>query len=246
MALEITVDNIESAINAEKGGADRIELCSNLQEGGVTPSLGLISHIKKTIGIGVYVLIRPRPGDFFYNSYDFEIMKEDIKQAKSAGADGIVSGILHRDGTIDNGRTSELIQLSSPLEFTFHRAFDVTPYPFSALEDIISVKAGRILTSGHKQKAMQGISELKLLKEKAGERIKIMAGSGINPENVQKIIYNTGIQEFHLSARQKIKSAVTYKNTEINLGGPADSDGYDVFVADPTIVNKVRTKINEP
>src|SRR5688572_18106993 len=200
MKLEIVVYNIESALKAQEGGADRIELCDNPGEGGTTPSYGAIELVRQNVSLDVFVMIRPRGGDFCYDTYEFHAMKRDISQCQKLSVDGIVLGILNADGTIDKKRCKELIDKARPLKVTCHRAFDMTRDPFEALEDCIEVGFDRILTSGHQAKAIQGVSLLAQLVEKAAGRITIMPGSGVNESNVEEIAAKTKAKEIHLAA----------------------------------------------
>ncbi len=155
--IEVCVDSVASAIAAERGGAQRIELCSDLLEGGVTPSLGLLGVVRSKVSIALHPIIRPRPGDFCYSDAEFDSMQRDIEIAKSEGADGVVLGILEREGTVDVGRTRELIELARPLSVTFHRAFDMSEDLFRALDDVCATGADRLLTSGGEQECLQGV-----------------------------------------------------------------------------------------
>lgn len=199
MKLEICASNYQSAVNAELAGAHRIELCSELAVGGITPSYGFIKHVLETVKIPVFVLIRPRSGNFTYTDSEFEIMKKDIVLCKDLGCEGIVSGILNIDNSIDIKRTKELVELSKPLKFTFHRAFDWTPNPYEALEQLIEINVDRILTSGQESSAEKGIFALQQLKKLANERLIILPGGGINQENVL-IFKGGGFEEVHCSA----------------------------------------------
>lgn len=219
MILEICIDSVHSAIEAEKGGADRVELCDNLFEGGTTPSAGSIALCRKYIQIGLFVLIRPRGGDFLYSDLEFEIIKHDIQVAKNLGADGIVVGMLKADGTIDKARMFMLMELCFPLPLTFHRAFDMAVEPFQALEDIISLGASRILTSGQERSALEGTDLLADLVKKAKQRITIVAGGGVTERNIPKIHRLTGITEFHSSARKKVSSSMQYQQSHVFMGG---------------------------
>ena len=197
--FEVCANSLQSAIAAETGGADRIELCAQLDAGGITPSAATLKLAVKKLSIPVFVLIRPRSGDFIYDDTDFAVIKEDILFAKEAGAAGVVIGLLKHNGEVDIERTTELVNLARPMQFTFHRAFDRTPDPLAALEDIIKTGADRILTSGQQKSALTGKELLKTIVEKAGERIIILAGAGINPGNVSEIISFTGANEIHAS-----------------------------------------------
>lgn len=199
MKLEICASNYQSALTAQTAGADRIELCSELAVGGITPSYGLLKQVLKDLKIPVFVLIRPRSGNFTYSDADFEIMKQDIEVCKDLGCAGIVSGVLHLDNTIDAERTRTLIELSKPMAFTFHRAFDWTPNPFDALNLLIDLKATRILTSGQASSAEEGILILQQLKDLAGAHLDILPGSGINPNNIL-IFKGAGFKEVHCSS----------------------------------------------
>nr|WP_316932003.1 copper homeostasis protein CutC [Bizionia psychrotolerans] len=205
MLLEICSNSHRSAINAEKAGAQRIELCSELAVGGITPSYGLIKEVVEALSIPVFVLIRPRSGNFTYSDAEFEIIKQDIEICKILGVKGIVSGVLNSDNTIDLQRINELIEISKPLSFTFHRAFDCVPNPLEALEQLIDLGVERILTSGLESSAEEGLDMLIKLNEKAADRLTILAGSGIKPENASKF-KSAGLQEIHASASKVIST----------------------------------------
>lgn len=206
MLLEICANSYQSAINAQEAGAHRIELCSELSIGGVTPSYGLLKLVLSTLRLPVFVLIRPRSGDFIYTKSEFDTMKTDIKLCKSLGARGIVSGVLTKERTIDLLRTQELIECAGSMEFTFHRAFDIVKDPFDALEQLIEMGAHRILTSGQRERAEEGLELLEALVDRAKGRIGIMAGSGVSAENVSKF-RAIGITEVHSSASAPIEQA---------------------------------------
>lgn len=213
MTVEICANSFESAINAEKAGAQRIELCSELAVGGVTPSFGLIKKVVEKLAIPVFVLIRPRSGNFTYSNADFEIMKNDIQLCKDLGCAGIVSGVLNDDNTIDIVRTKELFQLSSPLQFTFHRAFDWVPNPMEALEQLIQLKINRVLTSGQQESSQKGITLLTELQERAINRITVLPGGGINLNNAI-MFKDAGFSEIHLSA---LKTEVVNKLPAVSM-----------------------------
>ena len=203
MILEICANSYQSAVNANIAGAHRIELCSEISVGGTTPSYGLLKKVMADIDIPVHVLIRPRSGNFTYSDKEFEIMKENIRLCKDLGC---ASGVLHEDNTIDIKRTKELIQLSKPMSFTFHRAFDVVSKPKEALLQLLNLGVDRLLTSGHEEKAEDGIDLLLELQKLAKNKITILPGSGINSENCIHF-KNTGFTEIHSSASKIISSS---------------------------------------
>ncbi|MGL6267965.1 MAG: copper homeostasis protein CutC, partial [Chitinophagaceae bacterium] len=181
--LEVIAYHIESCIIAQESGADRIELCANPGEGGTTPSYGMIRAAKAKCSIPVFVMIRPRGGDFLYTDEEFRIMRDDIIQCREYGCDGVVLGLLKADGSVDINRTKELVQLAYPMEVTFHRAFDRVKDAHQSLEDLIDCGCTRILTSGLKPNAAEGVSLIRELVELADERIIIMPGSGVRSSN---------------------------------------------------------------
>lgn len=204
MKLEICANSYQSAKNAQEAGAHRIELCQELSVGGITPSYGLIKQVKENLNIPTYVLIRPRSGNFVYTDDEFEVMKKDIQTCKDLGCDGIVSGVLKEDKTIDLKRTKEFVELSKPLRFTFHRAFDEVKNPKEALKQLIDLGIECVLTSGQKSSVEEGLSLLKELQKIANGRITILAGGGISPKNASKF-KEAGLKEIHASASIKIE-----------------------------------------
>ena len=241
--FEISIDSVQSALNAQKAGADRVELCAGLIEGGTTPSIGMIKEVRKRIDIQMFVIIRPRGGDFLYTDEEFEVMCNDIVEAKNNGADGIVSGALTADGNIDIEKTKKMIELARPLPFTFHRAFDMCRDPFEALEQLIELKAARILTSGQRNSADEGIELLKELVKKADDRITIMPGAGVNINNIIPLITETKAEEFHFSGKKKYPSRMKYFNRNISMGNSAEVDEYAIFVSDYDIIHDLITKV---
>ena len=204
--LEICVESVELAVAAERGGARRIELCSQLSLEGLTPSVEIMRQAREQVSIPIHVMIRPREGDFCYRDGELEIMAHEILAAKRLAMDGIVLGILRPNKTIDVARTSKLVQLAYPLPVTFHRAFDQTIDLLQALEDVICAGARRILTSGGRQRAVSGLRALAKLIAHAGNRVIIMPGGGINERNVRRIARTLAARELHCSLRQHIPS----------------------------------------
>ena len=195
--LEISVESVEAAAAAERGGAQRIELCADLSVGGLTPDVALLRAVRQQIQIPIFVMIRPRPGDSVYSSSELAQMKKSVAAARSAGADGLVLGILKPDRTVDIDRTRELVELAQPLPVTFHRAFDESPDLSQALEDVVRTGAPRILTSGGASTAPEGATNIAILVEAAAERITIVPGAGIHAGNILQIAAATQAREFH-------------------------------------------------
>lgn len=240
ITVEICVNSAISAIEAQKGGANRVELCENLWEGGTTPSAGTIAIARKNLTIQLFVIIRPRGGDFLYSDDEFEVMKHDILTAKQLGADGIVTGILTADGRVDIPRMKELKELADPLPITFHRAFDMVADPYQALEDCIALGMDRILTSGLEKSAIEGMELIAELVQKAAGRIRIMPGSGINEKNVHKLVQYTGVKEVHFSAMRTVDSQMEYRQANVFMGGVMRPPEFLITVTDPAKVERVR------
>jgi copper homeostasis protein len=238
--LEICVDNVQSAIDAQNAGAHRVELCDNLIEGGTTPGFGTIISARKHLDIRLNVLIRPRGGDFLYSDLEFEVMCRDIEICRENGVDGIVTGVLNQDGTIDVERSIKLAELAHPMTVTFHRAFDMCPAPEKGLEDIIRSGADRLLTSGQKNLAADGLDLIARLVKQAGNRISIMPGSGINETNIEKIARVSGAKEFHLSARKVIDSEMAFRKEGVIMG---NTPGYDEFKRKVADAEKIKNII---
>jgi copper homeostasis protein len=237
--LEACVANIESAKAAEEAGADRIELCNVLGAGGVTPSFGFVEHVRKNISIPVHVLIRPREGDFLYSNDEFNSMLRDIEICKELGAEGIVSGILTANGSVDMSRCKELVEKARPLSFTFHRAFDLTADAFNSLEEIIQLGCDRILTSGQRASAVHGAGFISGLIKQSNGRIILMPGGGVNEKNISLLKKTTGANEFHLSARMLKPSSMQYRNEFVMMSGE-DADEYAYDILDGERFKKVR------
>lgn len=228
ITLEVCLTGIESALAAQAGGADRIELCDNLAQGGTTPSLGIMTLARQRLAIAVHVLIRPRAGDFCYSEAEFAVMRQDVLAAKEVGVDGVVLGILQPDGTVDMPRCRELMALARPLAITFHRAFDMTPDPFAALNDLLELGVDRLLTSGQAGTAVQGQTLICDLQKRAGERLVIMAGGGITAYNAVELLAATGVRELHAgsSCTEMVPSRMTFQNTNLVMGNNPDASEF--------------------
>jgi copper homeostasis protein len=237
--LEICVDTVESAIEAQNAGADRVELCDNLLEGGTTPGYGTITSARNNLNIGLNVIIRPRGGDFLYTDLEYDIMRRDIDICGESGVDGIVLGILRSWGTIDLERTARLIELANPMSVTFHRAFDMSSDPVQGLEDVIAAGATRLLTSGQKDKAQNGAELIGQLVKQAGDRIIVMPGSGITDSNIAGIARVTGAREFHLTGRKITDSEMTFRRQGISMGGAPGIPEFSRKIADPDMIRSI-------
>lgn len=241
--LEVCVDSVESALAAKKGGATRLELCSNLIIGGTTPTTSLIDLATETTALPVHILIRPRFGDFCYTAFEFEYIKREIMLAKDHGAQGVVIGILKPDGSLDTERLKVLINMAKPLHITLHRAFDVCRDPFEALEQVKALGIDTILTSGQKQTCMQGMECIKELIKQAGDQIEILVGSGLNSDNIEEVIKSTHAKAYHLSGKIEKQSAMLYRSNTVSMGLPVLSE-YTVWETDWLEIKKVKDILN--
>lgn len=242
MIIEICTNGITSSLNAQKGGANRIELCDNLLEGGTTPSLGMIEIVKKQLSIDVFVMIRPRGGDFLYSDLEFEIMKNDILHCKEIGVEGVVFGILNSDGTIDKQRTLSLIEIARPMQVTFHRAFDRCNNLQQGLEDLIELGIDNVLTSGGNPKAIDSLPILEKLVQQAGNRINIMVGSGVNPYNVHHF-KNIGITNFHFSATTTTNSPMTFRSQAFDTTEQLSVSEFELKISSAEMIQAMRENL---
>lgn len=238
MLLEVCAFNLQSSVIAEKAGAKRVELCENPADGGTTPSYGTIKQTREKIGISLYPIIRPRGGNFFYDEEEFAIMKQDILLCKQVGCDGISTGVHLQNGEIDTERLKRIVEWAYPLGVTCHRVFDATPDPFKSLEEIIDCGCERILTSGQKSAAPEGINVLAELVQRADGRIIIMPGAGVRSSNIEKLITATGATEFHTSARIAAPDPVTFRN-------PAIADAGDWYIANEEELKRILDILNK-
>ena len=234
--IEICVDSVESCINAEKGGADRLELCGNMFEGGTTPSYGVLQLAREMVSKPIYAMVRPRGGDFCYNDIEFEIMKREIKLMKEFG-------ILTKEGKVDKERCSKLLDLWGTNKATFHRAIDVSSNLNEACEDIISLGFERILTSGGEANVMSGIIKLKELVEKYNDKIIIMPGSGINERNIEYINDTIKANEYHMTANKTVESVMQYRNENVFMGASLRPPEFSVKYTDENKVKNIKSKI---
>lgn len=237
MLVEVCAYSLESCINAEKAGAGRIELCSGLGEGGTTPGTGLLALVKKYISIPVYAMIRPRGGDFVYDPYETETMYAEIEEVRKAGADGVVLGALNPDGSVDRELTASLVKAARPMGVTFHRAFDLTPDPTQALEDVIAAGADRILTSGRQANVNLGIDTLREIASRSRGRIEIMAGAGVGLSNVG-MLASAGVDCIHLTGKAFRKGRQVYFPATVSMAGE-QPDERSVMFSDPELLKEV-------
>jgi copper homeostasis protein len=241
IVVEACVDSVEAALAAQEGGADRVELCADLLEGGITPSGGTVQLACDCLDIPVNVIIRPRGGDFCYSDVEFEAMKRDIDLAAEAGANGVVIGILNPDGTVDVERTGALVELARPLSVTFHRAFDVSRDPYEALEALIGLGIDRVLTSGQEPSVLEGLDLIVDLVRAAGERIVVMPGGGITERNIAKIVAASGVKEVHVAAPVEVPSRMQHRNLCVFMGGELRPPEYTIATTD---AGRIRAFLN--
>lgn len=226
--LEACVDSVESALAAQRGGATRLELCGNLVIGGTTPSVSLFREIRRLTDLRIHVLIRPRFGDFCYTDYEFAIMCDEVKTFKALGAEGVVIGILHPDGTLNLRQMRKLMKCADGMSVTLHRAFDVCVDPMAALEQAVALSIDTILTSGQEDTCMQGKALLAELVRAAGTRISIQIGSGVDADVIRALVPVTGARAYHMSGKITADSRMTYRKTGVSMGLPSLSE-YTIF-----------------
>ncbi|MFL5748440.1 MAG: copper homeostasis protein CutC [Niastella sp.] len=237
MLLEVCAFNLQSSVIAEKVGAMRVELCENPADGGTTPSYGTIKQTREKISISLYPIVRPRGGNYFFDEDEFAIIKQDILLCKQLGCDGISTGVSKLNGEIDTERLKRMVEWAYPMGVTCHRVFDATPDPMQALEDIITCGCERILTSGQKASAPEGIDMLAQLVQQADGRIIIMPGAGVRSGNIEKLVNGTGATEFHTSARMMAPDPVTFRN-------PAILDATNWYIANEEELGKIMEVLN--
>ena len=230
--IEACVDSVPSALAAEAGGAGRVELCDNMIEGGTTPSAGTIAEAKARLRIPVFVMIRPRGGDFLYSDVEYDVMRRDIAHARALGADGVVLGLLDRGGSIDGARTTALVDAARPLPVTFHRAFDVARDPEEALEALVRLRVERVLTSGQATTAPEGAALITRLVRQAAGRIGILPGCGLDETNVREFVAQTGAREVHVRGTSPVRTGMAHRNPRISFRAAVDDDDSVLEVTD--------------
>jgi copper homeostasis protein len=233
IVFEACVDSVDAAAAAQEGGADRVELCADLLEGGCTPSAGVIRLARKLLTIRLHVIVRPRGGDFCYSENEFQAMEMDVEFAREAGADGVVIGVLREDGTVDVERTGELVRRARPMAVTFHRAFDMTRDPFAALEALTALGIERVLTSGQEATAFEGADLIADLVARAAGRIIVMPGGGITERNAAKVLQRTGATEVHAAVISSMDGRMRFRNARCHMGGELRPPEFDIIVTDP-------------
>lgn len=242
VSVEICVDHLESVIACAEGGAERIELCGCLSEGGVTPSVGFLRAARRVYPGKIMVMVRPRAGDFLYSEVEFELMLDEIDVLRREGADGVVFGFLLEDGSVDEARVRRLVKHAEGLDLTFHRAFDVSRDLGEALEVLISLGVPRVLTSGGEADVTAGAERIAELVKQAAGRIQILPGGGVRPGMVEDLVKRTGVSEVHLSARVSVQSAMVHRSPVISFGPPG-SDDFEIKVASAEMIREARAAL---
>ena len=237
--VEVCVDSVESAMAAQEGGADRIELCDNLVEGGTTPSAGMIAACRNRLSIPIFVLVRPRGGDFLFSDVEEEVMLKDVASARELGADGVVIGALRADGSIDEERVFAMTRAAGSVSVTFHRAFDVSRDADEALEALVGLGIPRVLTSGQSPTALEGSGALAGIVRRAAGRIAILAGGGINEENAGRIVALTGVREVHVRGTSTVESGMRFRSPRVTMGKTFLPDDYKRSVTDPARIRRI-------
>lgn len=237
--VEVAVESVAGARSAAAAGANRLELCSSLGEGGLTPSLGLLAAVRDAVAVPVFAMVRPRPGDFLYDDAEFDVLRRDVRLLREAGAAGIVCGVLTADGRIDEEHLAELCRLSAPLPVTCHRAFDLAADPAQALDALVRAGVARVLTSGQARSAPEGAAAIASLVARAGQRLVVMAGAGVRDHNVSALVAKTGCTEVHLSATSWADSAMTFRRAGVPMAAPMPADEYRRRATDGAMVARV-------
>lgn len=242
--LEACIDSVESARNAAKGGAERLELCSNLVIGGTTPDLSLFEIVREQLDIRIHVLIRPRFGDFLYTDYEFQMICKDVERFRQMGADGVVVGCLKADGTLDTERMKRLREVAGSMHMTLHRAFDVCKDPMEALEQAVETEVQTILTSGQKNTCVEGAPLLRELIERSKGRLDILVAGGVNARVIRRLIGEIGSASFHMSGKAVLDSQMIYRKDGVSMGIPGMGE-YEIFRTDEEEIRKAKAVMEE-
>lgn len=240
---ELCAFSLEACRAAARAGVTRVELCASPYEGGTTPSAALIRRARQIPHLQLSVMIRPRGGDFLYTDDEFDLMLDEVDFARECGADCVVAGMLTPDGRVDEERTARLVDRCGSMQFTFHRAFDMTRDTAEALESLVRAGCYRVLTSGGRNTAMEGIDTIRALVAQSAGRIAIMAGSGVSPSNVRQLA-GTGVDAVHFSARSLVESGMTYRNPDVSMGGVPGIPEYASVGADETKIREILDQLN--
>ena len=242
--IEICVESVDGVLAATAAGADRAELCADLTEGGITPSAGTMRAARDGAPtLGLMVMIRPRGGDFLYSDVELDVMRRDLDVAKDCGADGVVFGLLEPDGRVDQDRTARLVEQSRPLSVTFHRAFDMTPDPRQALEDLVQVGVDRVLTSGQQDCAADGVALLKELVDQAADRIGILPGGGLVDSQLREVLEKTGAREIHFAALVTQDSPMRFRNPNLGMGAGTIPGEYERKITDACAIRRMVERV---
>lgn len=234
--IELCVEGIDGLLAAQAAGADRVELCASLVEGGITPSLGTVRAALELATVPFHVIVRPRGGDFLYSDTEYRSMLADVSALADLGVAGVVVGCLNADGSIDEARMGELVRAAGSLNVTCHRAFDMTRDPVETLEALVRCGVGRVLTSGQRDSALEGAELLAALVRQAGERIIILGCGGLDPDNIAEVLGRTGLKEMHFAALADVPSAMHYRNPRVGMGGSDLDREYRTTVTDGALV----------
>lgn len=242
--LEACVDSVESAIQAKAGGATRLELCSNLIIGGTTPEYELFEQVKEAAGLETRILMRPRFGDFLYSSYEISRMAEQIGRFREKGADGVVIGVLTREGNLDLEAMKILMKEAEGMKVTLHRAFDVCRDPLAAFQEAKELGIHTILTSGQEANCLQGKELIRKLLEMAGKDVEILVGAGVNGDVIRNFVQDTSARSFHMSGKEVLESQMSYRNERVNMGLPGISE-YDIWRTSEKEIRKAVSVLEE-
>lgn len=238
VTIEICVEGVDGLVAAQEGGADRVELCASLVEGGITPSFGIVRQALEVATIPFMVIVRPRGGDFLYSELEFLSMLDDVRQLREMGVAGVVVGCLTPDGHIDERRMNALVEAAGPLSVTCHRAFDMTVDYEQAIEALIRAGVDRVLTSGQRDTALEGIEILKAMHDAAKGRIKIMACGALDENNIAQVLERSAADELHFAAPMTIASGMVFRNSHVGMGGTAMEREYQLTLTDSAAVRR--------